>query len=173
MAERLALLSIICFVLAGVFLVVALILWFSFKIPAVIGDLTGRTARKSIAQMRAANEKSGKTRRESKAGAAQGSRCGDPRKSGTPGAQPQKAGHDRPETGLLMENQMDGYATEETAVLQDVSTVPDGETTSLLAEEEETASLVPPRQNRPACSGGTKLTMVDEVILVDTDEKIE
>ena len=59
MAETLSTLSIISFVLAAVALAVAIVLWFFFDIPTVIGDLTGRTARKSIAKMRAENEKSG------------------------------------------------------------------------------------------------------------------
>lgn len=173
MAERLALLSIICFVLAGVFLIVALVLGFLFKIPAVIGDLTGRTARKSIAQMRTANEKSGKTRRESKAGAVRDKQRDGMHKPGMPGGQQKKAGHDRPETGLLAENQMSGYESEETAMLRDAEAAPEGEETTLLAEEEETASLAAPEKKRPEGSGGTKLTVLDEVLLLYTDEKIE
>lgn len=52
MAEILHTLSIISFVLAVLFVVIAIILWFVFKIPNVIGDLSGHNARKSIAQMR-------------------------------------------------------------------------------------------------------------------------
>ena len=59
MAEILHTLSIISFVVAGVLFALAVVLWFGFKIPDVIGDLTGRTARKSIAKMRSANEKTG------------------------------------------------------------------------------------------------------------------
>lgn len=60
MAETLSILSVVFFVLAGVFFALAVFLWFFFKIPGVIGDLNGRTARKSIAKMRENNEKSGK-----------------------------------------------------------------------------------------------------------------
>ena len=59
MAETLSNLSVIAYVVAAVCLVLAVFLWFIFKIPTVIGDLSGRTARKSIAKMRSANEKSG------------------------------------------------------------------------------------------------------------------
>ncbi len=51
--------SIVCFSVAGVSLLLALFLFFKFKIISVIGDLTGKTARKSIEKMREANEKSG------------------------------------------------------------------------------------------------------------------
>ena len=53
MAETLSMLSIISFIVAGVALAVAIFLWIFFKIPRVIGDLSGRNARKSIASVRA------------------------------------------------------------------------------------------------------------------------
>ena len=51
--------SVIFFIAAGVFAVLAIALWFLFKIPIVIGDLSGRTAKKSIERMRLNNEKTG------------------------------------------------------------------------------------------------------------------
>ena len=48
MADTLSLLSVIAFVIAGVSLAVAIFLWFFFHISSVIGDLSVRTARKSI-----------------------------------------------------------------------------------------------------------------------------
>lgn len=45
--------------LAGLCLVVAVILFFILKIPSVIGDLTGATARKAIENIRNQNESSG------------------------------------------------------------------------------------------------------------------
>lgn len=42
-------------VLAGIFLVVSVILLFVLKIPAVIGDLSGATARKAISEIRDGN----------------------------------------------------------------------------------------------------------------------
>ena len=72
-AEILSLVSLICFILAGICLALALLFWFLFKIPTVIGDLSGRTARKSIAQRRQANERSGnKSYRPSATNAARG-----------------------------------------------------------------------------------------------------
>lgn len=67
MAEILSIISIVSFVVAGICLLFALFFWFKFKIPSVIGDLSGRTARKSIAQMRDYNEKSGKKSHRSSA----------------------------------------------------------------------------------------------------------
>lgn len=51
--------SIIFFIIAGVSLLVAIYSFVRFNIPQVIGELSGRTARKSIAQMRDKNEKTG------------------------------------------------------------------------------------------------------------------
>lgn len=60
MAQIYRMVSIAAFSLAGVSLVLAVIFWVKFRIWKVISDLSGRTAKKSIEQMRAANEKSGK-----------------------------------------------------------------------------------------------------------------
>ncbi len=51
--------SIVCFSVAGVSLLLAVFLFIKFRIISVIGDLTGKTARKSIEKMREENEKSG------------------------------------------------------------------------------------------------------------------
>lgn len=58
-AEILSLISTISFVIAAISFALAVFFWFSFKIPSVIGDLSGRTAKKSIARMRASNERAG------------------------------------------------------------------------------------------------------------------
>lgn len=50
--------SIVTFSLAGVLLIVSIFLWFKFNIWDIIGDLSGRNAKKSIKQMRQENEKS-------------------------------------------------------------------------------------------------------------------
>lgn len=60
MANALKITSIVLFVLAAVSLAFAIFAFVFFKIPNVIGDLTGRNARKSIEQMRQENEKGGK-----------------------------------------------------------------------------------------------------------------
>lgn len=60
MASVLKIVSIVLFSLAAVCLVFAVFAFITFKIPNVIGDLTGRNARKSIEKMRDANEKGGK-----------------------------------------------------------------------------------------------------------------
>lgn len=51
--------SIVAFTLAGVFFLVSIFLWFKFGIWEIIGDLSGRNAKKSIQQMRRENDKTG------------------------------------------------------------------------------------------------------------------
>ncbi len=59
MAKTYGIISIVMFCLAGVCLAFGIFCFFRFNIPKIIGDLSGRTARKSIEHMRAENEKSG------------------------------------------------------------------------------------------------------------------
>lgn len=61
-AYILSTLSIVFFVMSVIALVGAVFLWFWFKIPNVIGDLSGKNARKTIARMREENEKEAKKR---------------------------------------------------------------------------------------------------------------
>jgi hypothetical protein len=97
MAEVLHSLSIVLMILSGVFLITALVLWRVFKIPKVIGDLSGRNARKSVAHMRVENEKKGKK---------------------TPESVSVKLGKNA-ETGLLNENVANGYENNATELLID------------------------------------------------------
>lgn len=60
MAQTYNLISIAAFFAAGISLVVTMVCWFRFKIPKIMGELSGRTAKKSIAQMREENEKRGR-----------------------------------------------------------------------------------------------------------------
>lgn len=61
MAEVLSMISVIAFVLSGIGFLCAIVFWFWFKIPVVIGDLSGRTAKKSIARLRSDNEQKRKS----------------------------------------------------------------------------------------------------------------
>lgn len=51
--------SIVFFILAGVFFIAAVYMFIRFNIPQVFGELSGKTAKKSIEQMRNDNAKSG------------------------------------------------------------------------------------------------------------------
>ena len=171
MAQTLQTLSIISFAVAGVCLVLAIFFWFFFKIPTVIGDLSGRTARKSIAKMRAANEKTGvKTYKESKTNAERGKLTGTMPDSGK--LKKQAADDGKPETGLLAENKADGLEAEATGVLNEATGILEDEATGLLIDENATAPLNASANSYLARTGGKKLEMLEEVMLIHTDEVI-
>lgn len=164
MAETLSLLSIISFAVAGVCFVLAIFFWFFFKIPTVIGDLSGRTAKRSIAKMRAANEKTGvKSYKESKSNAERGKLTGTMQHSKK---LKQDSSDDRPDTGLLNDNRADEDLSEATGMLE-------SETTGLLVDDDATAPLDTPSSKQVNRTGGKKLTMLDEVMLIHTEEVIE
>lgn len=156
MAETLSLLSIVAFVVAGVCLVLAVFFWFFFHIPTVIGDLSGRTARKSIAKLRAANEKTGnKSHKESKVNVARGKLT-----ESIPDPTPtEKRAKGSTETGVLIDPTVKAPApiSEETVSLDGNATVP-------------LDSVLPVR---PAQVQGVKLEMLEEVILIHTNEVIQ
>lgn len=56
MGSTYTVISIICFALAGVMLVLGIVLFFVLKINRVIGYFTGKTERKSIEEMKAQKE---------------------------------------------------------------------------------------------------------------------
>ena len=174
MAEMLSTLSIIAFIAAGIFLLIAIVLWFYFKIPTVIGDLSGRTARRSIAQMRVANEKSGtKSYKNSKTNAERGKltetipdmKPSAPQKKAappTPPAAPRQSPPRQDGTTLLDENRAQGMAAEETGLLS-------GEETGLLVDGQVQAVETKKIQKMPSA---VSLTMLDSVMLIHTDEVI-
>lgn len=165
-AETLELLSIISYVVAGISLVLAVFFWIFFKISTVIGDLSGRTARKSIARMRAANENSGsKSYKASKTNAERGKLTAAIKASEKLKKRASVTETDRPDTGLLNENTAEVTLSEETGMLE-------SETTGLLVEEEATAPLEVPGKRKERPEGGKKLNMIDDIMLIHTDEVI-
>lgn len=56
-AEQFQLMSIIGFACMAIFLIAAAIMFFTFDIPAVIGELSGKTAAKQVAQIRERNKR--------------------------------------------------------------------------------------------------------------------
>lgn len=160
MADILSLLSIISFAVAGVCLVISIILWVVFRIPLVIGDLSGRTARKSIAKLRLANEKSGeKGYRASKVNAQRGklteTMSGAHRKQPN---QQESDGVQRPETGLLQDN---------------LSKRVESETTGLLVEEDVTQPLENTMAREVQKISGVKMEMIEEIVFLHTEERID
>ena len=174
MAQTLQTLSIISFAVAGVCLVLAVFFFVFFKIPTVIGDLSGRNARKSIARMRATNEKTGaKSYKESKTNVERGKLTDTIPDFGKAKKNTPEADYGKPETGLLAENKAVSLESEETGMLDEATGILESEATGLLIDENATAPLDIQTNKAFARTGGKKLEMIEEVMFIHTDEVIE
>ncbi len=166
MAQTLSTLSIISFVIAGVSLAAAILFWFFFKIPAVIGDLSGKTAKKSIAKMRAANEKTGnKSYRSSETNVGRGKLT-----ETMDFADKGKAAGGRPAPKI---HKPTVAAPAETSLLDENKAVYAGAETELLgADADETVLLAETPVQSAARVGGVQLTVVEIVEFIHTNEVI-
>lgn len=165
-AEILSLISVISYIISGVSLALAVFFFFKFNIPSVIGDLSGRTARKSIARMRASNEKAGgQGYKPSAANVNRGKLTDTMHHTGkvTATAAQNANVDDRPETGLLAENKAAAVTGQQTDLLED-------EATSLLVDEDATTPLYEEPIRSQKRTGGKKMVMLDSVMLIHTDE---
>ena len=166
-AEILSMVSKITYVIAGVSFVLALFFWFRFNIPSVISDLSGRTARKSIAEIRAHNEKQQGKKKDGATNRAPAEKREKRVTSAKPAqSRPQTADDDRPETALLADNKATRPLEDETVMLDE------GESTCLLGDEEATVLLVEHGAAPAYRPKGKQMTMLDEVMLIHTDEVI-
>lgn len=179
MAELLTRISWILFAVALISLLCAAVLWVRFKIPEIIGDLTGRTAKKTIAKMRSDNEKTGKmvlrpgvtgvrnsgsrhppARHESPhRGSGQGAVC----TRHSPVTQQAEAG----QTGLLADNRADGNSEEGTVLLSQTHNFLDvGHNATTLLEKTGRQTGV------EAERASIAFEMLDDEINIHTDEVI-
>ena len=143
--------SNVSFIAAAICGITAVILFFRFKIPSVISDLSGRSARKSIEQMRLQNEKKGsKSHRSNK----------EQKKVNA------DADSARPETGLIAENRKNDAPSEATALLNDE------EATGYL-DQNETAPLGSAEKVQIEPAASVKLEMLDNVMIVHSEETID
>lgn len=160
MADTLTMISMISFILAGVFAAMAVALWFVFKIPSVVGDLSGRTARKSIEQMRQNNDKTGiKSYRTSNQNLERGKLTGTIENIS-------RNRQEILETGLLKENRVHTYEPQETELLMHK-----GRQEGFCGKI-QTASLTdePMRVERKAAS--ITIKSLGEVMYIHTEEEI-
>lgn len=182
-AEILSLISTISYILAVVCLTLAVFFFFKFQIPSVIGDLSGRTAKKSIARMRDSNEKAGgKGYRPSAANVSRGkltetmthaAKPAAPKPAAPKPAAPKPAAPKKPqesdippETRLLAENEAEAPSIQETTLLGDA------DATGLL-EDPDATTLLEENAKPAKRTGGKKLVMLDEVMLIHTDEVLK
>lgn len=163
MADTLSIISIIAYIAAGVFLILAVILAIVFRIPSVIGDLSGRNAKKSIEQMRANNVRSGnKSYRPTKTNLERGKLTDT--MSDTAGKV--KGYENLEETGVLDENRATSYSEAETTQLSQ------RDYTEPLDTEEDTKPLFGGQNISNERAEAVRITMLDEIMFIHTDEEI-
>lgn len=128
MADTLSIISIVSFILSGIIGLIAIILFFVYKIPSVMGDLSGRNAKRSIEKMRQNNEKNGKITYPTNGVNVSRENIPKEKNKGNVDIISQNG-----ETGLLHENYKEEYSGSETGILM--------EGTTLLKDENATTVL--------------------------------
>lgn len=151
MAQIYTVISMASFVLAGVFLLISCFLWFKFNIYKIVGDLSGRTAKKGIEKMRKKNEEAGN---RSRATYMAGNRQGITEKIETAPTQNEAVNFSNEGTELLPEYERIGA----------LSSNDDSEGTELL--QNETEFLVEDN------SQIERLKIVDSIVLIHSNEII-
>lgn len=167
MAETLSMISIISFVAAAICLAVTMVFFIRFKIPSVIGDLSGRSARKSMEQMREIKEKSdNKAYRPGKINLEWGKLTetmhGERQRSG----ETEKIDWKRSETGLPDENQAGTVISMETEMSDEESK------TEVLLDENATVVLDDWQKRVYLDVKPIPIEILEEVMLVHTREEI-
>jgi hypothetical protein len=182
MAELLTKISWTLFALSAAALICAVVFWVKFKIPKIIGDLTGRNAKKEIAKMRSENEKTGKMKFQPQF-AGRTSRGKHSTIMQPPPASPAGTAAVRKskraavtlqaeagQTGILAENwaQSSADRAEGTTILNNTQN-------KGIMEEGTTTLLVEAERQQPISTADRKsvqLEMLDDEISVHTDEVI-
>lgn len=156
--------TIVLFVLAGVCLAFAIFAFITFKIPNVIGDLTGRNARKSIEQMRESNEKGGKkTYRPHPVASARGTLT-EPIKQNSSKLKKQKQAAPKPDTiGNSATDVLDEPNATQKLDYNETGTEILAEGTQVLSNEQMQTAL-----NQTVVG----FKMIQDIVLVHTDEVI-
>lgn len=167
MAQVLSNISIILFVIAVVFAIASIVIWFVFKIPEVIGDLSGRNARKSIEHMRTETENKNNNNNKKRSlihRKAESGMISNPTET-MDGISKQNVQRINDETGLLSENAASVRGSTETALLTEEDVTASLET----GELGETQLMDGVLERKPS---SIKLRMINEVMIINTKEAI-
>ncbi len=162
MAETFSNLSVISFVISGCSLVAAVVVWILFKIPNVIGDLSGKNAQKSIAKMRATNEKSGKKTYKS-------SDTNIDRGKLTVTMSGISPGNNKPVKSTAVH---DSETMPETSLLETNKAIDVSGATELLDNSDGTVLLDETLETAAKAIKRTEIELIEEVMLIHTDEVI-
>lgn len=161
MADILSIISLVSFILSGVFLTTAVVLFVIFKIPSVVGDLSGRNAKKSIERLRKNNEKTGKKSYSSSSVNISRGKLTEAIKYKD--ATENKNISTNGETGLLKENFRGKNNKKGTEILEDATEVLEENSTTVLNEGAEYSTS---RVSRIV------FEYIEDIMLVHTEEVI-
>ena len=169
MAQNLYNLSNVAFVVSAIFLIASIFFWFHFKIPAVHDDVSGKKVRRSIAETRARNERTGK--KEFKPSTTNIKRGKKTSVIVTEKDSPD--GEFRPDTGVLVENKADEYDGEGTGVLNQLEETIDKEETCLLNQDTNDSTQLLCNESKERLQRERMyLNVLEEVMLIHTKEVI-
>ena len=164
--------SIIFFIIAGVSLLVAIYSFVRFNIPQIIGELSGRTAKKSIAQMRDKNVKTGdKSHRTSPAAKERGTLTDKIEKKKSVEKSDEKIS--KVEEGTELLNSTEKLSTNiQTELLNENETeLSDDNATSVLSEE---TTVLTNNDNSQinVLNDSNDLKIIQNIVLIHTNETI-
>lgn len=170
--------SIIFFIIASVSLLVAVYSFIRFNIPQVIGELSGRTAKKSIAQMRDKNLKTGdKSHRPTKSARERGTLTDKIDEKPVKKAKQSEATELLDEGTKVLDNSNNSLFEQGTELLSDGTEVLNNVTellndniTELL--DEGTALLTPIDNVNHITKNVNEFKMVQNIVLIHTNEII-
>jgi len=180
--------SIVGYSLAGILLIVAIFMFIKMNIPAIVGDLTGRTAKREIQELREQNQSGNKRNtptafnieRQAKT---RGFRTGALSKVGKTGRTAPTTEHSRPKTGNLETELLEDPNNQSTELLHDDTALLNEEgtlDTVLLTDEtallddnmkrlDETTVLTNDEEAIPAVS----FNIIKDIKVIHTNEVIE
>lgn len=155
MADTLNMVSIISFVLTGIFLIVSILLFFVLKIPLVLNYLSGK------------NVKSIKTTKENKKNTKGQANQYNNISEGTRNYQNQEdldSDDFDGKTGILTDNDESEYEEEKTGIL--------GNQTDVFFDNDATTQLRDEQYNKPPRDSSIVFEYIDDVMLIHTNEVI-
>lgn len=162
MAETLSVISVISFMAAGVFAILAVVFWFLFQIPTVAGDLSGRNAKKTIERMRKRNEEM-RTKPQELSGVRREGEISSAKRKRTEKDQDIRV---NAETGLLSENVAGVRQSAETGLLTEENA------TGILEEEYKTDVSGIKKVKTQRKASAIKIDLIEEILFIHTEEVI-
>lgn len=155
MADTFNMVSIVSFVLTGIFLIVSILLFFVLKIPLVLNYLSGKNV-KSIKTTR-------QNKNNTKGQSSQYSNTNEMKRNGQNQGDLDDDDFDG-KTGILTDNTEFEYEQEKTGIL--------GEQTDILLDNDATTQLKGEQYKKPQRDSSIVFEYIDDVMLIHTKEVI-